>query len=80
MGNFLDLRRMILPFTLLKLTHGFRKLRNGEIMEIVGTNPYSRKDILKVLRTMPCELLYVGHAKNCYFIRLRKLGDSEAQK
>lgn len=80
MEKLLDLRRLILPFTLLEITHGFRKLQQGEILQIVGTNPDFRKDILKVLKTLPCELLYIGHAKNGYFIRLRKLGESEAQK
>ena len=80
MSHFLDLRGMISPFALLKLTYGFRKLQKGEIMEVIGNNPDSREDILKVLMVLPCKLLYVDSAKNCYFIRLRKLENSEVQK
>jgi TusA-related sulfurtransferase len=77
MRNLLDLRGTIPPFTLLKLTDGFRKLRSGEIMEVIGTNPDSKKEILNVLAALLCEVLYVGDTKNCYFIRFRKLANNK---
>jgi TusA-related sulfurtransferase len=80
MRNPFDLRGTFPPFTLLKLTHRFRKLQSGETMEVVGINPDSKKDILNVLKALPCEVLYVGNTKSCYLIRLRKLANSKAHK
>ena len=78
MRNLFDLRGTFPPFALLKLTHRFRKLRSGETMEVIGTNPDSKKEILSVLKALPCEVLYVGNTKSCYYIRLRKLAKSKA--
>jgi len=80
MRNLFDLRETFPPFTLLKLTHRFRKLRSGETMEVIGINPDSKKDILNVLRALPCEVLYVGNSKSRYLIRLRKLANSTVPK
>jgi TusA-related sulfurtransferase len=80
MRNLLDLRGTIPPFTLLKLTHGFRRLPSGETVEVIGNNPDSKKDILNVLTALPCEVLYVGNTKSSYFIRLRKMANSKAHK
>ena len=77
MRNLLDLRGTIPPFTLLKLTDGFRKLRSGETMEVIGTNPDSKKEILNVLKALLCEVLYVDNTKNFYFIRIRKLANNK---
>jgi TusA-related sulfurtransferase len=71
---------MILPFTLLKFTNGFRKMGDGEILEVIGTNPDTRKDILKVLATLPCEVLCVHKGKDHYLIRLRKMDAERTQK
>lgn len=68
----LDLRGMITPLTLLKITQGFRKIGDGEIMEIIGTDPDTRSDLLKVLGTSPCEILWIRDEKDRYLIRLRK--------
>ena len=48
---------MISPFTLLKITQGFRKIEVGEIMEIMGTDPDTWRDFLKVLGLWPCEVI-----------------------
>jgi TusA-related sulfurtransferase len=80
MRNLLDLKGTIPPFTLLKLTQRFRKLQNGETMEVIGANPDSKKDIMNVLMTLPCKVLHVGNTKSCYFIRLRKLANGKAYK
>jgi TusA-related sulfurtransferase len=80
MSNLLDLSGTIPPFTLLKLTHGFRKLQSGDTMEVIGTNPDSKKDILNVLTALPCEVLYVGNTKSSYIIRLRKMANGMAHK
>lgn len=71
-GHVLDLRGMITPLTLLKITQGFRKIGDGEIMEIIGTDPDTRSDLLKVLGTSPFEVLWIRDEKDRYLIRLRK--------
>jgi TusA-related sulfurtransferase len=53
--HVLNLRGMIIPLTLLKITQGFRKIEAGETMAIIGTDPDTRKDILKVLGTSPAK-------------------------
>jgi TusA-related sulfurtransferase len=69
--HVLDLRGMIIPLTLLKITQGFRRIKAGETMEIIGTDPDTRKDVLKVLETSPCEVLCIHDENNHYLIRLR---------
>ena len=80
MKHILDLRGMISPFTMLKFSNGFRKMGAGDILEVIGTNPDTRKDILEVLTTLPCEVLCVHKGKDRYLIRLRKLGAGRIQK
>jgi TusA-related sulfurtransferase len=70
--HILDLRGMIIPLTLLKITQGFRKIRAGEIMEIIGTDPDTRRDFLKVLGLWPCEVMGIRDGNDHYLIRLRK--------
>jgi TusA-related sulfurtransferase len=80
MKHTLDSRGMILPFTMLKLSNGFRKMRAGEILEIIVANPDARKYILEILATLHCEVLGVHKGKDCYRIRLRKLSAGKTQK
>jgi TusA-related sulfurtransferase len=70
--HVLDLRGMIIPLTLLKITQAFRNLKNGETMDIVGTDLDTRRDFLKVLGNSPCEVLHINAENGRYFIRLRK--------
>lgn len=68
----LDLRGMIIPLTLLKITQACRKIKAGETMEIIGSDPDTRRDFLKVLGTSPCDVLQIRDEKEGYLIRLRK--------
>jgi len=68
----LDLRGMIIPLTLLKITQAFRNIDAGETMDIVGSDPDTRRDFLKVLGATPCEVLHIRSEKGGYLIRLRK--------
>jgi len=68
----LDLRGMIIPVTFLKITQAFRKIKSGETMEIIGTDPDTRRDFPKILGTSPCEVLCINDQKDRYSIRLRK--------
>jgi len=68
----LDLRGMIIPLTLLKISQAFRNIKDGEIMDIVGTDPDTRRDFLRILGYSRCEVLDIKNEKDCYLIRLRK--------
>ena len=68
----LDLRGLIIPLTLLKITQAFRNIKDGETMDIVGTDPDTRRDFLKMLGVFPCEMLDIRDEKGRYLIRLRK--------
>jgi TusA-related sulfurtransferase len=68
----LDLTGMIPPLTFLKITQAFRGIKAGEIMEIIGTDPETRRNFSKILGTSSHELLHIKYKKDLYFIRLRK--------
>jgi TusA-related sulfurtransferase len=70
--HVLDLRGVIMPLSLLKITHAFRNLENGETVDIVGTDLDTRRDFLKVLGKSSCEVLHINAENGRYFIRLRK--------
>jgi TusA-related sulfurtransferase len=71
-NHFLDLRGMIIPLTLLKITQAFRNIKPGETMDIVGTDPDTKRDFLKILGTSPYEVLHIKDERHGYLIRLRK--------
>ncbi|MFO7786097.1 MAG: sulfurtransferase TusA family protein [Desulfatiglandales bacterium] len=70
--HVLDLRGLIIPLTLLKITQGLRKMGTGEKMEIIGTDPDTRRDLLRVLGTSPCEVLSVRDENDYYLVLLKK--------
>lgn len=70
--HILDLRGMIVPVTLLNISHALREIKSGETVEIVGSDPKTKRDLFKVLRTFPYELLNVSDEKTVYRVRLRK--------
>ena len=71
--HVLDLRGMIVPLTLLKITQGFRELQGGETLEILGTDTDTRNDALSVLEKSPCEVVCICDEQDHYIIRLRKI-------
>jgi TusA-related sulfurtransferase len=65
---------MITPLTFLKITQAFREIKSGEIMEIIGNDPETRRNFSKILGTSSHELLDIKCKKDLYFIRLRRSG------
>ena len=47
-----DFREAFKPFTLLKVTQAFREMKPGDILEVVGDDPKTRREIFKVLQTV----------------------------
>jgi TusA-related sulfurtransferase len=72
--HILDLRGMIIPLTFLKITQTLRKIQPGETMEIMVSDPDTRRDFFKVLASFPYEVVYSKEGENLYLIRLRKGG------
>jgi TusA-related sulfurtransferase len=70
--HVLDLRGLIIPLTLLKITQGVRNMSGGETMEIIGTDPDTRKDMLRILGFSPCKVLSVRDEDDRYFVLLKK--------
>ena len=70
--HILDLRGMIVPVTFLNISWSLREIKCGETVEIVGSDPETKRDLFKILRTFPYELLNIDDDKNVYRIRLRK--------
>ena len=70
--HILDLRGMIVPLTLLKITQSLREIKPGEAVEIIGSDPQTKMDLFKILRTFPYEFLNVHDENTVYRIRLRK--------
>lgn len=70
--HILDLRGMIVPVTFLNISRSLREIKSGETIEIVGNDPETKRDLFKILRTFPYELLNIDNGKNLYRIRLRK--------
>lgn len=47
-----DLREAITPFALLKVTQAFRDMKPGDILQVVGDDPKTRREMFKVLQTV----------------------------
>ena len=70
--HILDLRGTIIPVSLLKITQALREIKSGEVVEIVGSDPETRRDLFKILRAFSYQLLNVHDEKTVYRVRLRK--------
>lgn len=71
----LDLRGVIPPITLLKVTKTFREMKPNEVLEIMGRDPDTRKDIFKILPDVSYELIVIEDIKeedDSYRIRMKK--------
>ena len=47
-----DLRKAITPFALLKVTQAFRDMEPGDILQVMGDDPKTRREMFKVLQTV----------------------------
>jgi TusA-related sulfurtransferase len=67
-----DLREAITPFAFLKLTQAFRDMKPGEILQVTGDDPKTRKEIFKVLQTTNYTVVDTEEDHNLYCICFRK--------
>ncbi len=70
--HILDLRGIIAPVTLLKVTQAFGGLNSGEILEVLGKDSDTRMQIFQVLNTFNYRLLNIKDESSYYRIRLMK--------
>ena len=69
----LDLNAMILPLALLKVTGVFRKMKEGEILEIHTEDQETREQIFKVLHSSRYDLVEVNEGESIARILLKKI-------
>lgn len=70
----LDLRGVIIPFSLLKASQVFKIIKPGELLEILCSDPDIQKDLFKILPHSAYELTLIEELeKDCsYRIQLKK--------
>lgn len=68
--HILDLRDIIAPVTLLKVTQELETLKSGEILEILAKDPDTRKELFKVLKRFHYQLMGIEEESSFYRIRL----------
>ena len=81
----LDLRGAIIPFSLLKVSHVFKILKPGELLEILCSDPDTRIDLFKILPESSYELTLMEELEENYFYRIQlkksfKSGESKAAR
>ncbi len=70
--HILDLRGIIAPVTLLKVTQTFRRINSGEILEILVKDSDTRMQIFRVLQTSHYQLMNIEEESSFCRICLRK--------
>jgi TusA-related sulfurtransferase len=68
----LDLNGIITPLALLKVTEAFRKMKKGDILEILTEANETRNDIFKVLNASSYEIIEISETESVYRILLNK--------
>jgi TusA-related sulfurtransferase len=67
-----DLQEAITPFTFLKVTQAFREMKAGEILQVTGNDPKTRREIFQVLNTFHYAVIDIEEDGNYYCICLKK--------
>jgi TusA-related sulfurtransferase len=71
----LDLRGLLVPLSLLKVTQSFRALKPGETLEVLWREPESQQELFRVLPHASYEVIEMnekGRANPYYRIQLQK--------
>jgi TusA-related sulfurtransferase len=67
-----DLREVIAPFAFLKVTQAFRDMKVGDILQLTGDDPKTRKEIFKVLHAVCYTVVDTQEEGNYYCISIKK--------
>lgn len=71
----LDLRGSSFPWCCLKAMSMLRKMKPGEVLEVLGTDPLTLEDLPLVLEQSEDELIEVNKDKNFFRLYLRRGAD-----
>jgi len=67
-----DFREAITPFAFLKVTQAFRDMKPGDILQVMGDDPKTRREIFKVLQTVNYTVVDTEEDGNYYCICFKK--------
>lgn len=73
--HLLDLKRAVSPLTLLKVIEVFREMKANETLEVLGSDPDTRANLLKVLPPSSFQLISEEELKGdipCFRFLIRK--------
>ena len=68
----LDVRESITPLCLLKVTQLFRNMEPNQVLEILGYNPETRDDFIKVLPASCFEMVIMEEDESPCRIQIKK--------
>ncbi|MFA5312489.1 MAG: sulfurtransferase TusA family protein [Methanomassiliicoccales archaeon] len=69
----IDCRGKNCPMPLVEMRKALRKANNGDVVEIVGTHPASKKEIPMAVQSLGQELLDVRQDGDDWVIRIKKV-------
>ncbi len=67
-----DVRGQTCPIPLVQVRKALRKAQPGDIVEVVGTHPSSKKEIPMAVKALGLELLSVEEESGVWTIRIRR--------
>jgi len=67
-----DCRGETCPVPLVETRKALRKAKEGDIVEVIGTHPASRKEIPMAVKALGLELIDVQEEGELWTIRIRK--------
>ncbi len=76
----LDVGKSITPLSLLKVTQIFRKMEPKQVLEIIGYNPETRDDFIKVLPASSFEMLIMEEEQSACRIQIKKTSGTSLSK
>ena len=68
----LDVRGETCPVPLVEVRKALRKAAPGDVLEVVGTHPSSKKEIPMAVKALGLELLSVEEEGETWTIRIRR--------
>ena len=67
-----DCRRETCPIPLVETRKALRKAKEGDIVEVTGTHPASKKEIPMAVKALGLELIDIQEKDGVWKIRIRK--------
>ncbi len=80
--HYLDLRGIVPPISLLKVTQRFREMKPNEILEILGRDPDTRVDMFKIIPDFAYDLIVMEEMGqgSYYRVQMKKRTDIRNKK